>query len=61
MDTKLTTGLLKVPRPRILELYPHSLTCLHGIVLNFTVKYRDKFTPPFLFTSIRIASVLSEI
>jgi hypothetical protein len=31
---KLTTNLLLVPRPRMVELYLHSPKCLHGIVLN---------------------------
>jgi hypothetical protein len=31
---KLTTHLHLVPRPRKVELYFHSLICLHGIVLN---------------------------
>jgi hypothetical protein len=31
---KLTTHLHPVPRSRVVELYLHSPTCLHGIVLN---------------------------
>jgi hypothetical protein len=32
-EVKLTTDHL-VPRSRMVELYFHSLTCLHGMVLN---------------------------
>jgi len=31
---KLTTHHNLMPKPRMLELYLHSPTCLHGIVLN---------------------------
>jgi hypothetical protein len=31
---RLTTHLHLVPRSRLVELYLHSLICLHGVVLN---------------------------
>jgi hypothetical protein len=40
-DVKLTSHLHLVPRSRMVELYLLSHTCLHGIVLNYIIKYRD--------------------
>jgi hypothetical protein len=40
---KLTTYLHLVPRLRMGELYLHSPICLHGIALNYIIKYRDRF------------------
>jgi hypothetical protein len=33
-----------VPRLRMVELYLHFSIGLHGVVLNYIVKYRDNFT-----------------
>jgi hypothetical protein len=33
-----------MPKLREVELYLHSPICLHGIVLNYMIKYRDHFT-----------------
>jgi hypothetical protein len=41
---KLTTDLHLVQRPRMVDLYLQTLMCLHGIVLNYIIKYRDNFT-----------------
>jgi hypothetical protein len=32
------------------ELYLHSTICLHGIVINYIMKYMDTFTFTFSFT-----------
>jgi hypothetical protein len=32
---------------KFLELYLHSPTCPHGIVLNYIIKYKDNFTFTF--------------
>jgi hypothetical protein len=42
-DVKLTTSLHLVPRSRMVELYLHSPMCLHGVVLNYTIRYRNNF------------------
>jgi hypothetical protein len=39
---KLTTHIHLVPRSRMVELYLNSPICLHGIVLNYIIKYRVK-------------------
>jgi hypothetical protein len=39
----LTPHLQLVPRSKTVELYLHSFTCLHDIVLNCIIKYRDNF------------------
>jgi hypothetical protein len=44
---KLATHLHSVLRLRIVKLYLHSPINLPGIVLNYIIKYKDKFT--FLF------------
>jgi hypothetical protein len=44
---KLTTHLHLVPRSRMVELYLHSKICLHGVVPNYIIKYRDNFALPF--------------
>jgi hypothetical protein len=35
---------VKVPRLRIMGAMSPFPTCLHGIALNYMIKYRDKFT-----------------
>jgi hypothetical protein len=40
-SVKLTTHLHLVPRSRMVELYVHSSIRLHGIVLQYIIKYRD--------------------
>jgi hypothetical protein len=35
----------------MVELYLYSPICLHGIVLNCTIKYRENFTKPTLLSS----------
>jgi hypothetical protein len=42
-DVKLTTHLHLVLRLRMVELYLHILICLYGIVLNYTIMYKDNF------------------
>jgi hypothetical protein len=41
---KLTTHLQIVLRWRMVELYLHLPTCLHGILFNYIIKYKDKLT-----------------
>jgi hypothetical protein len=40
--------LHKVSRLRMVELYLHSHICLHGVVFNNIIKFRDSFTMPLL-------------
>jgi hypothetical protein len=44
---KLTTHLYPVPRSRMVDLCHHSPLRLHGIVLNYVIKYRKNLT--FIF------------
>jgi hypothetical protein len=51
---KLTTHLHLVSRWRTMELYLHSLICLHGIVLN---KLSTRITLPFIIFLVNLTIV----
>jgi hypothetical protein len=40
----LNSFLHLVPSSRMVELYLHFLIFLQGVILNYIIKYRDKFT-----------------
>jgi hypothetical protein len=47
---KLTTNVYLMSRLRMMEPYLHSPICLHRLVLNYIIKYRDNFT--FYYTEL---------
>jgi hypothetical protein len=65
---KLTTHLHLSPRSRMVELYLHSLTCLHGAVLNRLSKGETLPFLPFPLTgrsqiqnSVRRPAIVTEV
>jgi hypothetical protein len=61
-DVKLTAHLHLVPRSRMVELYVHSPTCIHGLVLNYLPQGQlDLFLPRLNITSKRVGCSMYEV
>jgi hypothetical protein len=56
---KLITHLHLLPRSRMVVLYFHSPLCLHSIVLNNIIKYRDNFTFTMVDSGIAFVKTFS--
>jgi hypothetical protein len=48
---KLATHLHLVLWISMVELYLHSPMCIHGILLNYVIEYRDNFTSLCIYNS----------
>jgi hypothetical protein len=53
----LTTHSHLALSSRKMELYLHSHICLHGVVLNYIIKYKDKFTYSYNTQNLEVTHV----